>query len=108
VRLFDRIKRWAETPDDDKVSLDRRAFLKGMAVTSAGLLVPGAAVFDMGTNYLSMPRVFVPNVPLTETPLLTLADIQAQRFARMALPIAQRLDYGSLARNLIVVEPLPS
>lgn len=28
--------------------MDRRAFLRGMAVTAGGLLVPGAAVFDLG------------------------------------------------------------
>lgn len=33
--------------------MDRRAFLKGMMVTSAGLLVPGAAVIDMGARSVS-------------------------------------------------------
>lgn len=57
MRIFDRIREWASASDDDKVQLDRRAFLKGMAVTSAGLLVPGAAVFDMG-------RIVRPEAPV--------------------------------------------
>lgn len=52
MKIFDRIREWASTSDEDKVRLDRRAFLKGMAVTSAGLLVPGAAVFDMAARPL--------------------------------------------------------
>jgi len=50
--LFDRIKQWATTSDEERVELDRRAFLKGMTVTGAGLLVPGAAFFDMGRGML--------------------------------------------------------
>ena len=52
MSLFDRIKQWASSSDEDKVALDRRAFLKGMAVTSAGLLVPTVAFFDMGHGIL--------------------------------------------------------
>jgi hypothetical protein len=48
MRLWDRVREWAGLSDAGKVSFDRRAFLKGMVVTSAGLVVPGAAVFDMG------------------------------------------------------------
>ena len=48
MKFLDRIREWAGLSDDDKMQLDRRAFLKGMAVTSAGLFVPGAVVFDMG------------------------------------------------------------
>ena len=112
MRLFDRLKRWAESTDADKVAMDRRAFLKGMAVSSAGILVPGVAVFDLGLspNYLSMARVFVPNVPLTTTPLLSLNDIKNRRFLlaeRMIVPISQRRDYGSIGRNLFTVEPMP-
>jgi hypothetical protein len=50
VKLFDRIREWASSSDGEKVQLERRMFLKGLAVTSAGLLVPGAAVFDMGRS----------------------------------------------------------
>ena len=48
MKMFDRIKEWASMPDGDKVQLDRRAFLQGMAVTSAGLFVPGVTLFDAG------------------------------------------------------------
>jgi hypothetical protein len=47
VGLFDKFKGWLGFSEEEKVQLDRRAFLKGMAVTSAGVLIPGAAVFDM-------------------------------------------------------------
>lgn len=45
--LFDKLKGWLGFTETERVQMDRRAFLKGMAVTSAGVLVPGAAVFDM-------------------------------------------------------------
>jgi hypothetical protein len=45
--LFDKFKGWLGFSEAEKIQLDRRAFLKGMAVTSAGILVPGAVVFDM-------------------------------------------------------------
>ena len=48
MKLFDRIKDWASFSEDEKVSLERRALLRGMAVTAAGILVPGATLFDMG------------------------------------------------------------
>jgi len=50
MKIFDKIREWASRSDEERVQLDRRAFLKGMAVTSAGLLVPGAAVFDLGRS----------------------------------------------------------
>ena len=43
-----RIPGFFKTSDDDKVRMDRRAFLRGMTVTAAGLLVPKATVFDQG------------------------------------------------------------
>ena len=58
MRMFDRLRDWAATSDTERVNLDRRAFLRGMAVTSAGLLVPGATVFDMlGPSPRRLPPV---------------------------------------------------
>ena len=45
---FQKLRDWLSFDEDEKMLMERRAFLKGMTVTSAGLLVPGAAVFDLG------------------------------------------------------------
>lgn len=58
MKPFERLRGWVSSSDRDKVSMDRRAFLKGMTVTAGGLLVPGAAVFDMGS--VSKPFVVSP------------------------------------------------
>ena len=50
MKIFDKIREWASRSDEERVQLDRRLFLKGLAVTSAGLFVPGAAVFDLGRS----------------------------------------------------------
>ena len=55
MKIFDRVRGWAFRSDDEKVSIDRRAFLRGMAVTSAGLLVPGATVFGAGRVVAAEP-----------------------------------------------------
>lgn len=44
------LEKWLSASDDEKVAIDRRAFLRGMTVTGAGLLVPAASVFDMGVH----------------------------------------------------------
>ena len=63
MSFFDRLRDWASNSDGEKVRLDRRAFLKGMAVTSAGLLVPGAVMFDMGRRILEPSRmIFEPSM----------------------------------------------
>lgn len=55
--LFDKFKGWLGFSEAEKIQMDRRAFLKGMAVTSAGVLLPGAAVFDMAR---AAPAVLLP------------------------------------------------
>lgn len=50
MKMFERLREWASSSDDEKMQMDRRAFLRGMAVTSAGLLVPGATVFDLARS----------------------------------------------------------
>ena len=52
MKLFDRLLEWAHMGDGEKVQLDRRLFLQGMVATSVGLVVPTAAVFDMGRRIL--------------------------------------------------------
>lgn len=48
MKVFQRIRDFFALRETEKVNLDRRAFLQGMAVTSAGVLVPAATVFDFG------------------------------------------------------------
>lgn len=50
MKLFERIRKFLDLSESEKVRLDRRAFLRGMAVTSAGLLVPAATIFDFGRS----------------------------------------------------------
>lgn len=50
MRVLDRVLEWAGMGDGEKMQTDRRLFLKGLAATSAGVLVPTAAMFDMGRS----------------------------------------------------------
>ena len=60
MKMFERLREWASSSDDEKMQMDRRAFLKGMAVTSAGVLVPGATVFDLAQSSREIDaRVFL-------------------------------------------------
>lgn len=45
VKLWERLRGWVSSSEQEKVGIDRRAFLRGMTVTSVGLLVPGVSVF---------------------------------------------------------------
>jgi len=47
MKLFEKLKGWLGLSDGEKVQMDRRAFMKGMVVTSAGVLLPGATFIDM-------------------------------------------------------------
>jgi len=60
MKILDRIKEWASFSDDEKVVLGRRMFLKGLAVTSGGLLVAGPTIFDMGRDIVR-PRIIEPD-----------------------------------------------
>ena len=65
MNAWNKIRFWASFSDDEKMQMDRRAFLRGMAVTSAGLLVPGATAFDLGnrvvTGKLKVASVITPD-----------------------------------------------
>ena len=43
-----RIPGFSKLEEPEKVRMDRRFFLRGAAVTAAGLVVPRSAVFDQG------------------------------------------------------------
>lgn len=109
MHLFDRLKRWAETSDEDKVSLDRRLFLKRLAVTSAGILVPGAAVFDLGRA----PRILRPGVLTDEQKRQIIREHLAtparlEKLARsLTQPLLKRVDYAAVGRDIFTVERLP-
>ena len=82
MKIVDRIREWVGMGDDDKVALDRRAFLKGMVVTSAGLLVAGPTVFDMGRRIVAptaeQTRVLGGKNPCGEIPLGEAQDCTIQ------------------------------
>ena len=109
MKLWKQIKQWTRFSEAERVQIDRRAFLKGMTVTGAGLLVPGVSLFQMvpGPNYLSMGKVIVPNVPLTTTPLIGFEDLKNRRYASLMAPISRPIDYSSIGRKVFLVEELP-
>jgi len=58
--MFDKFKGWLGLSEAEKTRMDRRAFLKGMAITSAGVLIPGALIFDLARRPpLDATRVFI-------------------------------------------------
>jgi hypothetical protein len=82
--LFDRLRQWAGLSDSEKVEMDRRAFMKGMSITGAGLLVPGVAVFDLGRGLRAeVPeRIrFVDEHGRLKHPGACLEDLQVHRTA---------------------------
>lgn len=64
MKLFQRIRNFLALRETEKINLDRRAFLQGMAVTSAGLLIPAATVFDLGCLVKSKPDCDYGSIPV--------------------------------------------
>lgn len=116
MKLWNQLKSWASFSEDEREVLDRRAFMKGMMVTGAGLLVPGASLFDMGGRIATVcPR---PNFELIGfswvsnplPPLVSELIVTDRRklAATLLAPIRRPLDYSSIGRKTFMVEELPA
>lgn len=46
--IHDRFRGWLGLSDAQRVNLDRRAFARGLMLTSAGLLLPASSIVDFG------------------------------------------------------------
>jgi len=85
MKIFDRIRDWLGASDEEKVMMDRRAFLKGMTVTSAGLLVPGVTIFDVGRGAPPLADGLLPDYVRNPCGEILLKDAQ-----KCVLPIKPR------------------
>jgi len=112
VKLWNQLKSWASFSEDEKEVLDRRAFMKGMMVTGAGLLVPGASLFDMGGRIATVcPRpdfeligfswVSNPLPPLVSELIVT---DRRKLAATLTAPIRRRWDYSEMGKKVFSVE----
>jgi len=110
MKIIATIRQWASRSDAEKVSLDRRMFLKGLAVTTAGLLVPTATLFDMGRVVVADPFPNIPNLDKQRliSEYIKSAHGRERLFASLTEPLRQRCDYAAIARKVFLVEELPS
>jgi hypothetical protein len=107
MRLWNQIKQWATFSENEKVQMDRRAFMRGMVVTGAGLLVPGATVFDFGSRIVKPERVIPDIKQKLISDYFSSPEGRHKLAVSMIEPIRRRLDYNAIARKTFIVESLP-
>lgn len=106
MHIIDTIKGWVTFSDTEKVALDRRLFLQGMAATSAGLLVPAATLFDMGRVIVADPSANLDKQRLISEYLKTVSG-RKHLSECMTYPLRVRRNYAEIGRKIFQVEELP-